>query len=339
MQLRPGQWAAHLRQKLAPLYVVGGEEPLLVQEALDALRAAARAQGFAERQVFDADKSFDWSALTQAAASLSLFASRRLIEVNLPTGAPGDEGAKTLKALSGKPDADTIIVLACGALEWRTRQSGWYQALERAGASLYVEALRPEALPQWLAARLKAAGLGATPDALDLLVHRTEGNLLAAQQDIEKLKLLHPGQTLDPAQVRQAVADSARFDAFDLTDKVLAGDAAGAARSLARLREEGVELPALVGAWAWMLRQWALAASHYARSRNAAAACEAARIFGARQAPYLKALPRARPGEVYAWLARAGAIDLKGKSTGGEPAAWEELLTCVLAASGARVLA
>ena len=336
MQLRLGQWGAHVRQKLAPLYVIGGDEPLLVQESLDALRAAARAQGFTERQVLDADKAFDWSQLTQAAASLSLFASRRLIEVNLPTGAPGDEGAKALKALAEKPDADTVIVLVCGALEWRTRQSGWYQALERAGASLYVEAVKPDALPQWLTARLKAAGLDATADALELLVHRTEGNLLAAQQDIEKLKLLHPGEKLDAEKVQVAVADSARFDAFDLTDKVLNGDAAGAARSLARLREEGVELPALVGAWAWMLRQWGMAASHYARSRNAAAACEAAKIFGPRQAPYLKALPRTRPSQVYGWLARASAIDLKGKSTGGEPAAWEELLTCVLAASGAR---
>jgi len=333
MQLRLAQLATHFKQPLLPLYVVAGEEPLLIQETLDALRAAARQQGFSERQVLDADKSFDWSQLTQAVASLSLFASRRLIEVNLPSGAPGDAGAKALKALAEAPVPDTVVVLVCGELEYRTRQSGWYTALENAGASLYVPAVKPEELLGWIGGRLKAAGLSAAPDALELLAHRTEGNLLAAQQDIEKLKLLYPGGTLDEASVRAAVADSARFDAFDLTDKVLLGDAPGAVRSLKRLREEGVELPALVGAWAWMLRQWAQAAAHYAQTRDATGACVAAKIFGPRQAPYLKALPRVAPARIQGWLARASSIDLKGKSTGGEPAAWEELLTCVLAAS------
>jgi DNA polymerase-3 subunit delta len=334
MQLRLHQLAAHLQQPLAPLYVIAGDEPLLVQESLDALRGAARKQGYTERQTFDADKAFDWSALTQAAASLSLFASRRVIEVNLLGGGPGD-GAATLKELAAAPQPDTVIVLIAGALEWKTRQAAWYAAIENAGASLYIEAIKPDQLPQWIGGRVKAAGLTASSGAIELLAHRTEGNLLAAQQDIEKLKLLYPGGTIDEEQVRAAVADSARFDAFDLTDKVLLGDAAGAVRSLARLREEGAELPALVGAWAWMLRQWALAAGHYAQTRDATGACVAAKIFGPRQAPYLKALPRVPASRVYGWLAQAGAIDLKGKSTGGEPAAWEELLTCVLAASSA----
>ena len=333
MQLRPTQLAAHLKQPLLPLYVVAGEEPLLVQESLDALRAAARAQGYSERQVLDADKTFDWSQLTQAAASLSLFATHRLIEVNLPSGAPGVEGGAALRAYAESPPPDTILLLVCGALEWRTRQGAWYTALETPGASLYFEAIKPGELTGWIKSRLTAAGLKADDDAIELLAHRTEGNLLAAQQDIAKLKLLYPGEPLDEEKIRLAVADSARFDAFDLTDKVLTGDAAGAVRSLSRLREEGAELPALVGAWSWMLRQWGQAAAHYAQSRDAAAACAAAKIFGPRQAPYLKALPRVRHTQVYGWLARASSIDLKGKSTGGEPAGWEELLACVLAAS------
>lgn len=335
MQLRLNQLATHLKQPLAPVYVVAGEEPLLIQESLDALRAAARAQGYSERQVFDADKSFDWSTLTEATASLSLFATRRLFEVNLPSGAPGDAGGKALKEIAANPIPDTVIVLICGALEYRSRQSAWYAAIEQKGASLYAWPVKPEELPGWTAARLKGAGLTAPADAIDLLIHRTEGNLLALAQDIEKLKLLHPGEAIDADKVRNAVADSARFDAFDLTEKVLAGDAAGAVRSLERLREEGVELPALVGAWAWMLRQWGKAAVHYAKSRNATAACESAGIFSARQAPYLKALPRASSRQVFGWLARAASIDLKGKTTGGEPAGWEELLNCVLAASRA----
>jgi DNA polymerase III subunit delta len=334
MALRLAQLAAHLKQPLRPLYLVAGEEPLLIQESLDALRAAARAQGHAERQVFDADRHFDWSQLAGAAASLSLFASRRLIEVNLQGSGPGD-GSATIRQLAESPPPDTVIVLIAGALEWKTRQAAWYSAIDKAGATLYIEAVPPEQLPRWIAGRLEAAGLTAAPEAVELLAHRTEGNLLAAQQDIQKLRLLHPGGRLGVDQIRDAVADSARFDAFDLTDKVLLGDAAGAARSLARLREEGVELPALVGAWAWMLRQWATAAAHYARSGDAGGACVAAKIFGPRQAPYLKALPRVGTRAILGWLAQASSIDLKGKSTGGEPAAWEELLTCVLAASRA----
>lgn len=335
MQLRQNQLAGHLKSGLAPIYVVAGEEPLLIQEILDAIRAAARAHDYAERQVFDADKSFDWNQLTEATASLSLFATRRLFEVNLPSGAPGDAGGKVLRQIATDPIPDTVVVLVCGPLEYRTRQGGWYTAIEQKGASVYAWPVKPEELPGWTAARFKAAGLSAHPDAIEMLVHRTEGNLLALAQDIEKLKLLHPGEAIDTDKVRAAVADSARFDAFDLTEKVLVGDAAGAVRSLERLREEGVELPALVGAWAWMLRQWGKAAVHYAKSRNAAAACESANIFGARQGPYLKALPRASSRQVFGWLARAAAIDLKGKTTGGEPAGWEELLSCVLAASRA----
>jgi len=335
MQIRLAQLAQHLREPLRPLYVVAGDEPLLIQESLDALRKCARAQGYSERQVFDVERGFDWSQFGQAAASLSLFASRRLLEVNLPSGKPGDDGSKALSRLAESPLPDTVIVVICGALEWASRKSAWYTAVDAACASLYIEAIAPEQLPKWLAGRMTQAGLDAEPEAIALIAELTEGNLLAAQQDIHKLKLLCPGGKVSEEQVRAAVADSARFDAFDLTDKVLNGDAAGAVRSLRRLREEGVELPPLVGAWAWILRQWALAAAAYARSRNAEDACASLRLPTARRAPFVKAVTRAKVSQIHGWLAQAAVIDLQSKSTAGEPAAWEELLTCVLAASGA----
>jgi len=192
MQLRLPQLAQHFKQPLAPLYVVAGEEPLLIQESLDALRKAARAQGFSERQVFDVDRGFDWSQVGGAAASLSLFASRRLIEVNVPSGKPGDDGSKALQKLAEAPVPDTVIVVISGALEWNSRKSAWYTAIDGAGASLYIEAIPPAQLPAWLGGRLKAAGLTADAGALELLAERTEGNLLAAQQYIEKLRLLCP---------------------------------------------------------------------------------------------------------------------------------------------------
>jgi DNA polymerase III subunit delta len=334
MQLRPHQLSEHLRKPLAPVYVVAGEEPLLLQEALDALRATARQQGYSERQVLDVDTGFDWSRLTEACASLSLFASRRLIELRMP-GSPGDEGGKLLRELAARPPADTVLLVVCGKLDGRQRKTAWFTALENAGASLYLWPVKREELPQWIGRRLRDAGLKADAAAIQLLAERTEGNLLAAAQDIEKLRLLFPGQMIGEEDMRSVVADSAHFESFDLSEKVLSGDATGAVRSLHRLREEGVELPALLGAWAWTLRQWAQASVLYARSGNAVGACEALKIYGSRQPPYLKALPRARPAQVHAWLARCLLIDSKAKSTGGEPAAWEDLLTSVLAASGA----
>jgi DNA polymerase-3 subunit delta len=333
MRLHQNQLAAHLRQPLAPVYVIAGDEPLLIQESLDAIRAAARKQGYSERQTMDVERGFEWSQLTQASASLSLFASRRLIELNLFSGSPGDEGGKVLKALAAKPAPDTVLLVICGRLDSRQRASGWYTALENAGASLYLWPIKTTELPQWVTERLRAAGLQASSDAVQLLAERTEGNLLAAQQDIEKLKLLFPAGKLELNDVRAAVSDSARFEAFDFVEKVLDGDAAGAVRSFQRLRED-VELPGLMGAWAYALRQWAEAAGHFARTRDARGALEAVHIYGPRQAPYQRALARAGAARVHGWLARCASIDRKLKSTGGEPAAWEELLTCVLAASG-----
>ena len=338
MRLTLPQFAAHCAKPLAPVYVVAGEEHLLVQESLDALRAAARKQGYDERQVLDADRYFKWEQLAEATASMSLFASRRLIELNLPSGAPGTEGSKALQALAQNPPPDVCFVLICAEIEWRSRQGAWFAALEKAGASLYVEALKPAELPAWITARMTAAGLSAETEAIQVLAERTEGNLLACAQDIEKLKLLFPGTRITAKNLREAVADSSRFEAFDLNARWLAGDGVGAVRSLARLREEGVALPELMGAVVFGVRQLAKAAGVYAQTRDANIACERAGIFNRAARPgYIQALPRTRPVEALSWLSRCAKIDHASKS-GHEAAAWEDLLTLVLAASGAAKL-
>ena len=333
MQLKPSQVAAHLQRGLAPVYVVAGEEPLLAQEALDAIRAKARASGFSEREVLDADKTFDWQKLVDACASLSLFASRRIVEVRLGAGAPGEEGGKVLAHLARTPAPDLLLIVSAGKLEYRQRTGGWFKTLEDAGASVYALPVNSDELPAWIAARLKSAGVVADAEAVRELAERTEGNLLAAAQDVEKLKLLYAGAKVGAAEVQAAVADSARFDSFDLSDKILRGDTEGSVRSLLRLREEGVELPELVGALAYTLRQWAAAAAHYSRSKNAAAALEAAGVWRTRQEPFAKALPRAKPAEVLSWIQALGRIDRNVKSGAGERG-WEELITCAVQASG-----
>jgi DNA polymerase III subunit delta len=351
VRLYPEKLASHLQRGLAPIYVIGGDEPLLVEEALDAIRAAARKQGY-EREILEVDPSFDWQRLVESYASLSLFSSRRLIELRMPRGITGGRrkaadddgeegekgggsGAKVLPELARNPAPDTVLLVVCGKLDWRARQAGWWLALENAGASLYAEAIKPDRLPAWLQGRLKQAGLSADREAIQLLAERTEGHLLAAAQDIEKLKLLFPQKTIGAEEIRIAVADSARFEAFDLTDKILAGDAAGAARALQRLRDEGEEIPKLLGALAYDLRTWAGAALIHERTHNAAMAVEQARIWKSRQPNFIKGLERANAADILGWLARCADIDAAFKQ-GFYEQAWEDLLSFVEAAGGAR---
>ena len=334
MRLNPGQLASQLQRGLAPVYLVAGEEPLLMQEALDAIRAAARAKGFAEREVLDAERGFDWQRLVDTCNTPSLFAPQRIVELRA-SNAPDAAGAAALIKLAQDPAPDVLLIVALGKLESRARNAAWYGALETAGASLYVWSLKPEELPAWIGARLRTAGVQADPDGLRLLVERTEGNLLAAQQEVEKLALLYPGQAVGVAQIEAAVADSAHYEVFGWFNKIMAGDARGAVRGLYGLRDEGVDLLPILAVVANGLRQLARAAAAYTRSHNAGAAMEAAGIFKMNQPAFSRAVERSRSGQVLGWLRDCANIDALAKSSGTQSAAWEELLTLVLAASGA----
>lgn len=361
MRIAPEKIAAQLARTLLPVYVVAGEEPLLVEESLDAIRAAARGQGYSEREIFDVERGFDWSRVIESCGSMSLFATRKIVEIRMPKGPnPGrgklveeddDEtqgqgdpgkssinGARLLIEIAARPPPDTLLLVTAGKLDYKQQQAAWYLALENAGAAVYAAAIAPEQWPGWVESRMRAAGLTPAAGAVQELAERTEGNALAARQDIDKLALLHPDGVVDAAAVRAAVADSARFDAFDLGDRMLGGDAAGAVSTLARLREEGLDVLAVLGPLAWVLRQWAQAQQIFARSGNAAGACAEARIARARVAGYARALPRTRVTQIYGWIRQAANIDLLAKSTGGKDQAWEELLTLVLAAAGRRVM-
>ena len=335
MRLTPSQLTSHINRGLAPLYVVAGEEPLMIQESLDAIRAKARNDGYSEREVLDVGKGFNWQELIDACNSLSLFASRRIIEVNLPSGAPGVEGSKVLQQLAERPPKDVLFLLVCGAIDWRSRQGAWFSALENAGASLYFEPVKSDEMQDWIAARAKSAGLTLDAEAVRELAERTEGNLLAAAQDISKLKLLFPDKSVTAEQLALAVADSARYEAFDLNDRILDGDASGALRSLNRLREEGVDALEILPALLWGFRQWAQVQTAYAQSGDAMRACDTARVRKNQQKHYAVALKRTRLPQIYGWLRRCAVIDGAAKSTGGKDQAWEELLTLTLAASGA----
>lgn len=333
MALSPDQLPAALARGLPGLVVLAGEVPLLLQEAADAVRSRARSEGF-EREVFDAEKGFNWQQVIDAGNSLSLFASRRLIEVRVQ-GALGEEGAQTLSALAERPAQDVCVLVSLGELDARQRKAAWYLSCERQALVVYAWPIKASEWGDWVAGRARRAGLALTADALRVLAERTEGNPLACVQDLSKLERLRGTAPIEVEALAETVADNARFGVFDLSDRVLAGDAVASLRSLQRLREEGASVQEILGGLLWTLRNLAEAGSVYARTRDIGTALAQIRVRAQQQAAYRAALSRIHPAEPLGWLRQALQVDQLSKSTGGEPAAWRELITLVAAASGA----
>lgn len=323
-------------EQLRPAYLVAGPETLLVLEAADAVRAAARAQGIAERVVFDMEgRDADWDALDASIHAPSLFASRRLVEVRLPTGKPGNEGSKLVCGFCAEPPSDVVLLVV--ANDWSRSHAGkWSEAIGRVGHLCIAWQVKPHELNGWIERRLRSRGVKATTDAVARLAQRIEGNLLAAAQEIDKLALLvqadgNAATMLDAEAMDALVADSARFDVFRLVDAALAGNAPQASRMLAGLRAEGEAVPALMG----MVVKELQAVAALARARNFAAECKALRIWESKQAVYKRALGRHPPERWQRFLAEAGRVDriAKGRVRIGEESAdaWLQLERLLLA--------
>lgn len=320
MPLNVAQWQKALAaDSLRPVYLLAGEE-LLVLEAADALRAQARRLGYGEREVLDAGQHFDWNDLARAGAGMSLFATRRLLDLRLPSGRPGKDGAAALVAFCDDPPPDTTLLVTATA--WSSKHEGaWSRKIDAIGALVAFNAPRPSEWSAWIGARLASRGLSTTPEAVALLAERVEGNLLAAAQEIDKLAVLHAGDgaRIDAAAMESLVADSARYDAFKLADAAFAGEGARALRILAGLHAEGEELIGLMG---WLVNQLQLAL-RLANARDFAEQARAERLWPAREQLFRKALRRAPREHWLACLARAARIDrmAKGREQ-GEP--WRE---------------
>jgi DNA polymerase-3 subunit delta len=245
LKLTTNSLAAHLAQHLLPVYLVSGDEPLLVAEAADAVRARARAAGFSERETHFLERGADWDAIAGSARNLSLFAERRIIEIRLASGKPGVTGGAALLRLAETRDKDLLVLVIAPRLDRDAQSANWVKAIEKAGAWIAVWPVDAADLIAWLQARCRRLRLTVNDEALELLAERTEGNLLAAQQELEKLRLLFAEAPVTAAEMLASVADSARFDVAQLTEAALAGDAARALHVLAGLRSEAVE-PTLV---------------------------------------------------------------------------------------------
>jgi DNA polymerase-3 subunit delta len=240
MQIRLEQLPANLKDGVKPLYVVHGDEPLLALEAGDAIRAAARAAGAADREVLVVEPGFKWDAFLGANANGSLFGDRKCVDLRIPSGKPGTEGAKALAAYAANPNPDNITLVSLPRVDRATQSSEWFAALAENGVTIAVYPIERDALPQWIAARLARQKQRASRETLSFLADACEGNLLAARQEIEKLALLLPEGDLDHAAVEAAVADVARFDVFELSEAWLAGDASRVCASCARCRRKAM---------------------------------------------------------------------------------------------------
>ncbi len=343
MQVNPDQLAVTLKRGLAPVYFVHGDEPLLVREAADAIRAAALAAGVTDRQVLTVEAGFDWNALRTSTQNLSLFSERRLIELHLPTGKPGEAGAQVLMQLAAEPPADTVLLVIAGKLEKATRESRWAKALDAAGVTVIGWPIEAVQLPGWIARRMQARGLKAGAGVADLLAHHMEGNLLACDQEIEKLAMLYgtqPGgavREISLEDIEGALSDNARFSVFTLADATLKGEAPDVARMLEHLRAEGVEPVLVLWALARELRELATLGARVGAGEPVDRVLDAARVWSRRKPLVRAALKRLPP---HAWrqlLQRAAHTDriIKGRADGSP---WRALESLALAMCGIRPL-
>jgi DNA polymerase III subunit delta len=324
--LRVEQLEAHIARELRPLYAIHGDEPLLSLEAADAIRARARAGGFTERSMLSAERGFDWSELAACGASLSLFGDRRLIELRLPSGKPGADGAAAIEAFCRAlpPDALTIVMLP--RLDRAGQSSPWFQALEAKAVVVNVYPVDRSRLPDWIAARLARQKQQAKPETLRFLADCVEGNLLAAHQEIQKLALLLPPGELDFDAVREAVMNVARYDAGKLTEAMLSGDRSRLARMFEGLRGEGEAPPRVLWLLAEEIRAVCKVQDGIASGRPLPEVLREARVWGdARQAAVGKAAKKFPRAALLSALEHAAAVDrtVKGVVRGD---AWDELL-------------
>jgi DNA polymerase-3 subunit delta len=304
---------AERERRMPALITVASDEALLAQEAQDAIRAAARAVGYSEREVLQADARFDWSRLAQATQGLSLFAERRIVDLRLPTGKPGLAGAAALEALAQHLADDTLMMIALPRLDRRARETRWVSALERAGILLEIDSVDRGRLPRWIGERLARQQQSAAEDALVFIAERVEGNLLAAHQEIAKLGLLYPAGELTLAQVADSVLNVARYDVFQLPLAMLAGDAPRVQKTMAGLRAEGEAIPLVLWAITEELRMLIRVKSQVDAGRPFAMAARENRLWGPRERLVERALGRIDVGRLGRAVARAATVDRLAK--------------------------
>lgn len=314
MKLRQDQLVSHLQKGLSNTYLVSGDEPLLVMEACDAIRAKARSEGIEERYLFHAEAGFDWNLVREEANALSLFASRKIIEVRIPNAKPSDKGA-SIEAIATLCDQNTVLLIVCPRLDVKTQKTKWVKALDQSGILLPIWPIERQQYPGWLKRRTQQAGLQLEPSALSLLAAQTEGNLLAAVQEIEKLKLMGLSN-ISEDNIRESIGDHARFDAFSLADTCLLGQTQDAVRMLSHLLAEGIEPIMILGALLRKTRQ--LISLNGLSGQSLSEAFKRNGIWPKQQPPFKSALQRLNENELHKAISLAARIDASVKGSGDD---------------------
>lgn len=313
MQIYPNRLKAAIEQRLAPFYLIFGDEPQQKLEAIQNIRTVALKQGFDERQSLTVDSQFNWDSLVEATQTLSLFSSKQFIELELPTGKPGAEGSKVLSMLAVQGNNDLLIVIHGAKIGKDVQSSKWFKLLDKTGVYIPCYPLEGNQLQQWLAQQMQVEGLQASKEICQLLADFCEGNLLAAKQEVQKLALLYPSGKLSLEQVEQAVVDQSRFTVFHLIDVLLAGEAQKAVKMLYRLESEGIEPNIIL--WA-LTREWqTLQALLFTQQSGQAPNWNQHRIWGNRQALYLSALKRLDLAHLHALQKKLTTLDFAIKQS------------------------
>jgi DNA polymerase-3 subunit delta len=333
MRIRPDQIDAALKKGLSPVYFLTGDEPLQLGEIADAVRTTARKAGYDNREVLAVDATFSWSALSEAAGSLSIFADKKIIDLRIPTGTPGLDGAKVLIAYCERPPEDTLLLITAAKLTSASLKTRWFQALDKTGCVIQVWPLDGQDLLNWLQKRMLARGLQAETEGIKILASRIEGNLLAAAQETEKLYVLYGAGNLSRQQIFDVVADSSRFDVFKLMDSMLAARAGRILKILSGLKAEGVAAPVVLWALTREARLLIKMKRALASGQNRAAVFKSNQIWDKRQQLVSDALHRLSEIDLNNILTLSAKADrqIKGQQQ-GEP--WETLLAaCLMFAS------
>ena len=313
MKIRANQLSSHLKKSLAPCYLVTGDEHLLVAEALDAIRDAARERGFGNRELHVATTGFDWGQLTTSTGNMSLFAEQRIAELRLPTGKPGRSGGQAIVDLVAQAGPELLFIVTAPKLDAGTAKAKWVREIENKGVNLPIWPVGLRELPGWIANRMRQAGLQPERDAVAMIADRVEGNLLAASQEIEKLRLLHGEGKVTIADVTSAVARSSRYDVYKLADAAMSGDAARAIKILGGLREEGVEPVIVMWSLTRELRTLALLDDAISQGKDLASAMQSLRVWSSRQGLVRSCVGRHQHGAFHRLLKAGGRADAAAK--------------------------
>ena len=313
MQVYANRFAEQLNKSLQGFYLIFGDEPQQKLSSIELLREKAKQQGFDERQSLVADNQFHWGTLVEATQSMSLFAARQIIELELPTGKPGAEGSKILTEIANNPDPDTLIVIHGPKIGRDVQNAKWFKSLDKQGVFVPCYPLEGKQLQQWVVTQLREAGLNSDFANAKLIADFCEGNLLAAKQEVEKLALLFPQGQLTPEQIEKSVVDQSRFNVFQLVDVLLSGDAQKSVKMLYRLESEGLE-PTIV-LWA-LVREWqTLQALKFAQQSGQPINWNQHRIWKNRQSMYLNALQRLSEAQLDKIQEKLSVIDAKVKQS------------------------